>query len=497
MPYFTLPVKLDKYIYLSMPHTPFFPAWRPRLAPMGQRARQLKRQSLLHLDSLFGSFLPAWLLAQADEGPNSREHIYSLRRTFFGFLYPVLNPDCPCREVVRQIQSLFALISPRRVSQDTGAYCLARGRLPLEILARLRCAVAAHAGKVEQLWNGFRVKVLDGTGISMPDTLKNQRLYPQSAEQKPGCGFPFMKIVGVFSLSTGALLDYARGNKHQHELRLLHRLLDLFKPGDLVLADRGFCCYTLLALLWRKGVPALLRLHQARSADLRQGKGLGKNDRLVVWKKPDNWQRRYLPQALWKCLAPELSVRILRFSLRRPGFRTRSVTLLTTLLDAQRYPAEQLALLYARRWQIELWFRDLKTSMGMDVLRCLSPKMIHKELEMFFVAYNLIRCLMLQASRHYQVQLQRLSFKGTVDGTRQFALALAQARSAKKQKELISKLLETIAADLVPHRPGRREPRAVKRRPNPCAWLTKPRHKFKDSQHRNRYWRSNPRNLRA
>ena len=464
---------------------------------MGQRVRQLRQQSLMHLDLLFGSFLPVGLLSQSDEGPNSREQIYSVRRTFFGFLYQVLNPDCPCREVVRQIQSLFALVSSRHVSEDTGAYCQARGRLPLEILPRLRCAVAAHTGKMEELWHGFRVKVIDGTGVSMPDTAKNQRAYPQSSEQKPGCGFPWMKLVGVFSLSTGVLLDYARGNKHQHELNLLRRLLDTFKPGDLGLADRGFSCYTLLALLWLKEVPALFRLHHSRSGDLRRGKRLGKNDRLVVWKKPKNWERRYLPLALWQRIAPELSVRILRFSLRRRGYRTRSLTLVTTLVDAQRYPAEELALLYAKRWQIELWFRDIKTSMGMEVLRCQSPKMIHKELEMFFIAYNLIRCLLLQASRNHAVEVQRLSFKGTVDTVRQFSVAIAQARSRKKQKELIDKLFETMAADLVPERPGRREPRAVKRRPKPCAWLTKPRHKYKDVQHRNRYWKNNPRKTKA
>lgn len=464
---------------------------------MGQRVRQLRQQSLMHLDLLFGSFLPAGLLSQSDEGPNSREQIYSVRRTFFGFLYQVLNPDCPCREVVRQVQSLFALLSRRQVSEDTGAYCQARARFPLEILQRLRCAVAAYAGKMEELWHGFRVKVIDGTGVSMPDTAKNQRAYPQSREQKPGCGFPFMKLVGVFSLATGAVLDYARGNKHQHELNLLHRLLDTFTKGDLVLADRGFSCYTLLALLLVKEVPALFRLHHARAGDLRRGKRLGKNDRLVVWKKPKNWERRYLPLALWKRIAPELSVRILRYSLRRRGYRTRSLTLVTTLVDAQRYPAEELALLYAKRWQIELWFRDIKTSMGMEVLRCQSPKMIHKELEMFFIAYNLIRCLMIHASRNYEVDAQRLSFKGTVDGVRQFSMAITQARSRKKQKELINQLLETVASDLVPERQGRREPRAVKRRPKPCAWLTKPRHKFKDAQHRNRYWKNKPRKIKA
>jgi len=464
---------------------------------MGQRVRQLRQQSLMHLDLLFGSFLPTELLSQSDEGPNSREQIYSVRRTFFGFLYQVLNPDCPCREVVRQIQSLFALVSSRHVSEDTGAYCLARGRLPLEILQRLRCAVATHAQKMEELWHGFRVKVIDGTGVSMPDTLKNQRAYPQSSEQKPGCGFPWMKLVGVFSLGTGVLLDYARGNKHQHELNLLRRLLDMFKPGDLALADRGFSCYTLLALLALKEIPALFRLHQSRSGDLRRGKRLGKNDRLVVWTKPKNWERRYLPLALWRRIPREMSVRILRYSLRRRGYRTRSLTLVTTLVDAQRYPARELALLYAKRWQIELWFRDIKTSMGMEVLRCQSPKMIHKELEMFLIAYNLIRCLMLQASRNYTVDVQRLSFKGTVDSVRQFSVAIAQARSRKKQIKLIDKLFETMAADLVPERPGRREPRAVKRRPKPCAWLTKHRHKYKDSQHRNRYWKNNPRKTKA
>jgi hypothetical protein len=338
--------------------------------------------------------------------------------------------------------------------------------------------------------------VLDGTGVSMPDTPKNQRAYPQSAEQKPGCGFPFMKIVGIFSLSTGALLAYARGNKHQHELNLLHRLREVFKAGDLVLADRGFSCYSLLGLLWQKNVMALMRLHHARKSDLRYGLRLGKNDRLVLWSKPKNWERRYLPLQLWKSLAPELWVRIVRVSLRCPGFRTRSVILVTTLLDPEVYPAQEIALLYARRWQIELWFRDLKTSMGMNVLRCLSPKMIHKELEMFFIAYNLIRCLMLQASRDHGVELQRISFQGTVDATRQFSAALAQARSRNKQKRLIKSLLRTIAKDAVPERPGRREPRAVKRRPNPCAYLTKPRHKFKDVQHRNRCWKSNPRKMK-
>jgi hypothetical protein len=253
---------------------------------MGRRVRQLRQESLLQLDLLFGSFLPPGLLAQAEQDPHSREQIYSLRRTFFGFL---------------------------------GAYCQARARLPLDILQRLRCAVAARAVQAEELWLGLRIKVIDGTGLSTPDTRKNQRAYPQSSEQKPGCGFPWMKLVGVFSLGSGVLLDYARGNKHQHELKLLQGLLDLFKPGDLALADRGFSSYTLLGLLYLRQVPALFRLHHARSGDLRRGKRLGKQDRLVVWQKPQDWQRRYLPLHLWRRIPAELAVRILRFDLRRAG----------------------------------------------------------------------------------------------------------------------------------------------------------------------------------
>ena len=478
--------------------TPFFPQFRARLAPMGQRVQHLRQQSLVYFDQLFGPRLPAWLLSQSDEGPNSREQIYSVRRTFFGFLYQVLNPACPCREVVLQIQALFALGSARRVSEATSAYCQARARLPLELLARLRGAVAAQTEQAGQRWKEFYVKVIDGTGISLPDTPENQRAYPQSREQKRGCGFPFLKVVGVFSLATGTLLAYAKGNKHQHELNLLHGLLDQFKPGDLALADRGFCCYTLLALLWQQQVHCLFRLHHARKGDLRKGRRLGRNDRLLVWHKPQNWQRpRYLPVALWQLIAPELTVRVLRFSLRRAGYRTRSLTLVTTLVDAELYSAQELAELYARRWQIELWFRDIKTSMGMEVLRCLSPAMIHKELEMFFIAYNLIRSLMVQASQQYQVDIYRVSFQGAVAGVRQFSVAIAQARTRRKQSELLDRLLETMAKGLVPERPGRREPRAVKRRPKPFPNLNKPRHQFKDVSHANRNWKNKPKKIRA
>jgi hypothetical protein len=481
-------------------HTPFFPALRPRLAPLGQRVQRLRQHRLGHLEQLLGPFFPAWLLAQADERTNSRQRIYSVRRLFWAFLYQVLNPHCPCREVVRQIQAFFDLHNLGPIGQGTGGYCTARDRFPRDRLPRIRHAVAAHAQKVlplaQQHWHGWNPKVIDGTTIKLPDTAPNQRAYPQSRSQRPGCGFPLMKLVGLFSLTSGALLDYTSGNKHHAEQALLHKLFCRLVPRDLVLADRGFCSYVLLALLGRRQVAGLLRLHAAKPADLRQGKRLGKRDRLFTWRKPLG-KSRYLSRTLWQRLAKELTVRVVRFQFHVPGYRAESVTLVTTLLDPKLYPAHDLARLYARRWQIELWFRDLKTTLGMEELRCQSPKMLHKELEMFLIAYNLIRALGAEASAGYEVPLDRISFKGTVAATRQYSIVMAQARSQKKRRALLADLLRVIALDQVPHRPGRREPRAVKRRPKPYALLNKPRHQFKDIPHRSHYRKHNRRKIRG
>ena len=477
-----------------MPHTPDFPPWRSRLAAFGRRVHRIRQESLLHLELLFGASIPPGLLSQAEEGANSRDRVFSVRRTFWGFLYQALNPASPCREIVRQIQALFCLNNRGSVDAGTGGYCQARLRLPLDTLQRIRHAVADRADKLlpqdQQLWHSLRPKVIDGTTVTLPDTPKNQRAYPQSRSQKPGCGFPLLKLVGIFSLSSGVLLDCVTGNKHQHELALLYKMLDHFRPRDLVIADRGFCNFVLISLLLLRGVGSLFRLHQARLIDWRKGKRLGKDDRLFTWSKPAK-KPRYLPDCLWKLVPGELTVRVLRFQLKVKGFRPESVTLVTTMIDAQAYPAEEVAQLYARRWKIELWFRDIKTSMGMEVLRCQSPKMVHKELEMFLIAYNLIRALMTEASAIHDVPLDRISFKGTVDATRQYSIAIAQARSKKKQKELLTQLILVLAKDEVPHRPGRREPRAIKRRPKPFPLLNKHRRIFKEIPHRNRYRKEN------
>lgn len=466
--------------------TPLFPAFRARLAPMGRRVEQLRKQSLCHLESAFLPFLPPGLLSQADEGVNSRDRIYSVWCTFFAFLYQVLNPKTSCREVVVQIRAMAALTGFGCVKAATGAFCQARRRLPLETLQRARAAAASHAQKSAPSWHGLDPKVIDGTTIRLADTAENQAEYPQSTSQKPGCGFPIMKLVAVFSLTTGVLLDYAKGNLHKAEMRLLKSLLSIFKPGDLVIGDRGFCSYALMALLFKRNVPTLMRLPKSRGPDLRCGKRLGKGDRLILWRRPTP-KPCWMPGYLWRQIPVELTVRVMRCTISCPGFRTTSLALATTLLDPEIYPAGEIAQLYRQRWKIELWFRNIKSSMGMEELRTKTPEMVHKELEMYFIAYNFIRCMMWQAAGANHVNADRISFKGTVDSLRQFSIAMGTARSKKKRKELIIDLLQVIALNEVPDRPGRREPRAVKRRPKPFDRLTKPRHLFKETPHRSRY----------
>jgi len=470
--------------------TPFFPAWRARLAAFGRAARPCRTQPLPQLEKLLGSLLPPALVVPTARGPNCRQRLYSLPCTFWAFLWQALNPAAPCREVVRQLQALFCLHQQAQADEGTSAYCQARRRLPLSVLQQARVAVATRAQKLlpqaQQRWRGFALKVVDGTTISLADTRKNQRAYPQSSSQKPGCGFPFLKLVGLFSLSTGSLLAYATGNKHQAELPLFRKLWDWLKPGDLLLADRGFASYVVLALLEIMGVACLFRLHQARPSDLRRGLRLGRNDRLFTWSKPAQ-KPRWLPQSLWKKVPAELVVRVLRVRASVPGFRTQTVTLVTTLTDAEEFPARELAQLYLRRWSIELWWRHIKTSMGMETLRCKSPAMVHKELEMYLIAYNMIRCLMVEAGARHDCPIERFSFKGAADAARQFTPAIAQARAGKRRRALIRKLLAVLAADLVPERPRRREPRAVKRRPKPYPLLTKPRDQYVEIPHRSKY----------
>lgn len=454
---------------------------------------------MLQLEHYLEGLFPPHLLSQEEEGPNSRDRIFSLRLTFQCFLWQLLKPKTACREVVRQVQALFCLQKLGAVKEGTSAYCQARQRLPRERLERILAATAATADQRAGAGGsvaGRPVKAVDCSSTQLPDTPKNQARYPQPTAQKPGCGFPVLKFLLLFSLNSGSVLHGIMASLHNHDLRLLRQLQTELKQGDILLGDRAYGEYTTLALWPQQGVDVLARLHQKRKVDFRRARRLAKNDALFTWTKSTQ-QSDVLSPPEWARLPEQITVRIIRFTAAIRGRQSRRITLVTSLLDPVLYPAEQLIALYARRWRLELCLRDLKTSLGMEQLRAQSPELAEKELLTYLIGHNVIRCLMAQAVARHQADLERVSFKGTVDAARQYSAAILQARSRKMRDQLWDEFLLNLVRDQVPDRPNRSEPRAVKRRPKPFPLLTKPRRHFKEIYHRNRHWKSKPRNYRA
>jgi len=479
-------------------HTPFFPAFRPRLAALGRRSLQSLRQSTLHqLGQRLRGMLPEDLLAPQIQGGHSRQRVYSLGLTVQCFVWQMLNPGTGCREVVRQVQALCRLAGRAVVDEGTSAYIQARSGLPLKRLSQLLEATAQAAGKRAGQaghLSGRPVKVVDGSTVQLPDTSKNQAAYPQPGEQKPGCGFPVMKLSVLFSLASGAVLQVAQGNLHGHDVRLFRRLWKHLCKGDVLLGDRAYGDYAAMATFPKRGVDVVSRAHQRRKVDFRKARRLGKDDGLFVWKRGCYQKKSTSSRRQWAALPKEITVRIVRFQAVMRGFRTRPIILTTTLLDPVAYPAQALADLYGRRWRLELCLRDLKTTMGMEALRCKSPQMAQKELMAYLIAHNLVRCVMAEAAGKHDAELDRISFKGAVDGLRQYSAAIDRARNEKLRRALWEDLLMNLVLDQVPLRPGRQEPRAVKKRPKPFPLLNRPRRKYKETFHRNRHRKNNPQN---
>lgn len=398
--------------------------------------------------------------------PPHRERLYPPTVTLAMFLKQVLDEDGSCQHAVNgwAMQRLAEGLSPRSVA--TGAYCRARQRLPLPMITALaRCSgtLLSMGARPEWLWRGRSVKLVDGTGISMPDTADNQLRYPQPSSQAVGVGFPVARVVGVICLATGALLDAAVGpleGKGNSEWDLLRRLLGVFERGDLMLADALFANYFLVAQLQALGVDVLLEQHGARNTDFRRGRRLGPRDHVVEWKKPRQRPAWMTPEAY--AAAPET------VAMREVAVNGR--VLVTTLREPQQVHKRELADLYARRWQVELDLRNIKTTMGMDVLRCKTSAMVDKELWVGLLAYNLIRLMMAQAAAESGAHPRQLSFKHTVQMWNQW-LSYGAGRSQPPPSELF----RLIAQRQVGHRPGRIEPRVCKRRPKSSKWLKVPR----------------------
>lgn len=476
--------------------TPFFAGFhrilfgrpaRPAHQIIQDHLEVLRRASLCQLATIFEPWIPPEQLAP---GPGQRRRRFPVAVTFWAFLSQTLNPVSPCRDVLRKVQAWCAAHKAVIPDTNTGGYCKARQRLDSKKLRSLHQHTALRLQQrvtSSQLWQGRRVKVVDGTGVSMPDTPANQKVFPQPSSQKRGCGFPVAKIVGCFCLASGALLDWVEDIVTKHECGLLPRLWHVFDPGDILMTDRGFCSYAVVTTLAGRGVDTVMRLHQMRRKDFRQGKYIGKNERLVTWEKPQQPRTGTSPSE-WELLPESIRLRYVKITITIPGFRTREIILVTTLTDPVEVPAQALGELYLRRWSVELFFRDIKITLGMDVLRCLAPEMVKKEIIMHAITYNLIRSLMQEAAALYQVDLTRISFKGTVDTLRQWSHALnAAGEKPRILARLKTQLLELLAEDLVPLRPDRTEPRAKKRRPKNHQFLTKPRRDMVVTAHRNHY----------
>jgi hypothetical protein len=398
-----------------------------------------------------------------------RKRILDPATTIYLFLLQVLHGNTACTHVVHFGNWSFT----------DSAYCQARKRLPLAVFHWLLEKVAATSRAATaggSRWLGHRVWLVDGSSFSMPDEPELQRHFGQPGNQKKGCGFPVAKWLALFDLTTGMLLRSAAAPLRSHEMARAATISRELEPGDLVLGDRGFCSYAHLALLVQRALHGVFRVHQKQIVDFTPGRpgtrgrskdvpGLprsrwvlsqGDSDQVVVWCKPKK-RPSWMTAEEYGALPDELTVRELRYRVEVPGYRVREITLVTTLLDAAAYPAEALAELYFRRWQVEINIRHLKTSMKMDVLRCETVDGVLKELAMFALAYNLVRSVMGESARLQGVAPDRI---GLVDTVR-WLIGIEEGG------------LTVLVVN--PTRRGRVEPRVVKRRPKQYMRMTKPR----------------------
>lgn len=436
------------------------------------------------------SCLPDGSISKRISGTQSAQGSFPPTRTFWLFLFQVIGADISCREALRKFLAWLASEEGKIASFNTAAYCKARARLrtsDIEAINRMVAHKIIACETDDDLWQGRPVKVIDGSSVSMPDTPENQAAWPQPAGSKKGCGFPVMRIVAIFSLASGALISLSKGALSVHERTLFHHLWLLLKPGDVALADRGFCSFADFYMLAKRGVDSVMRRHQRRSVGVTFIKNLGHSDRLVEWHKTDV-QPEWLTNNQWNSMPDRMIVREITLNVKTSGFRSKTIIIATTLTDPKAFPKQSFAILYLKRWMVELYLRDIKISMGMDILKCKTPQMIEKELWMHVIAYNLIRAIMQEAANTHRLSCECLSFKGTVSTVRQWAPVLSQPGLHENQRlELYKFMLYYIAYDTVPYRPCRTEPRAKKRRPKNYQLLNKPRKLFREIAHRNKY----------
>ena len=431
------------------------------------------KKSFLHGQKLpFNDFFPAETIeAIIAHTPHKRTSVFSPLITLQAFIFQVLSDDCSCKLAVAGVLVDRISHGQSANSINTGPYCKARQRLSLTQMSQ---AVATTGSRLHQqctmawLWHGLNVVLADGTTVLMPDTPKNQAVFPQQNNQKPGLGFPIVRLLALISLATGVIIDYRHGpyqGKGTAETSLFSQMLSSLLKGDLLLADRYYCTFAIIALLQAQGIPVLFPLHANKKADFRLGSKLGAKDHLVEWKKP---QRKpvWMTTLAYADLPELVTVR---------EFKVKGIVYVTTLLNAKQFNKQELANLYKERWKIELDFLAIKTHMGMEMLRCKTPEMVQKEIAVHLLAYNIIRGNLAQAAVLHNKIPRQLSFRSAVQLVCQAAKQLV-VLTGKRLAHALLALAKAMASTSIGLQKRKNQPRAIKRRPKPFPLLTVPRH---------------------
>ena len=456
-------------------------AHRTALDELEQAKQRLKDAEAFPFSALLDAETIESTMAVHDSNPEvkHRDRVYTWPVTLWMFLSQALSADGSCRETMKRLAAWRAIRGLKPCSTDSTSYCVARSqRLPL---AGVKALMRQTGGQLHDqadaawLWRGRRVKIVDGTTVTCPDTPANEQTFPKRTNQKHGVGFPIVRVLVIFSLAVGSVLEAAVGptrGKQTGENTLFRGLQNSLETGDILLGDRLFDSYRDIAELRARGVDVVFRRHATRKCDFRRGRWLGVTDHVVTWQKP-KFNRSRFTREEYEALPAEMKMRELRFRVQQAGFRPIEITLVTTLLDPIDYPKDDLAELYRERWHCELDLRALKTTLGMNELRCKSPQMVEKELYVHLLAYNLIRQVNAEAAREHDKTPRRISFKACVQAINSFQPYLAAC--PEQHERLWKRMLKAIAYHKVGHRPNRIEPRKIKRRKSTYTYLMLPR----------------------
>jgi hypothetical protein len=414
----------------------------------------------------------------------AQEDIFSTSIVLWAFLAQVLRggKGAACAAAVADIATYLQQTGNRVPSGDTGDYCRARSKLNLRALRGLVAGVARQLEEGADSawhWHGLHAKLIDGFTFTMPDSPQNQEEFPQQKSQSPGVGFPIARACAVLSLATAAIHDLNIGpyeGKETGESALLRGILDCLQDGDVAVFDRCFCSFMMLAILGQRGVHFCARLHQRRPDDFRQGQRLGRDDHLITWTRPQ--RPPWMSEEQYEQIPQSMTLREVRFQVTVPGRRTETLIVVTSLIDPQTYPPADIAQLYGYRWSAELDIRDIKQTLGLDHVRCKSPDMVRRELWVTVLAYNLIRKLIATAAAVHEKQPRQLGFTLACQTVLSSWMLLATG-VCREVPQLWRLALERIAANEVANRPGRIEPRMLKRRRHRYPLMQRPREELR------------------